>query len=76
EGEVPAPFTAAEPEPVFDAPVVPGPLAEPELPRYTPVYVSGESRPGKVEPAVSPSSPAWMSPTAKPTWHTVDGPHP
>ncbi|TBV71300.1 hypothetical protein EYC45_17285 [Pseudoxanthomonas winnipegensis] len=55
----------------------PEPESEPAAPRYTPVYVGGESRPGPVDtPQPAPSSPAWLSATAKPTWHTVDGPHP
>jgi pilus assembly protein FimV len=75
----PVAAAAAEPEaPPAQAPApAAAPASEPAAPRYTPSYAGGESRPGPVEsPTPAPGTPAWMSPTAKPTWHTVDGPHP
>jgi pilus assembly protein FimV len=76
----PAPFVPEAVVPVVEQPVLEEapPAASPgATPRYTPTYVAGESRPGKVEAPVEPaSSPAWMSATAKPTWHTGEGPQP
>jgi len=72
----PAPFEPASVVPVVADPVAPEP--DSEAPRYTPAYVADESTPGTVEAAaVKASTPAWMNAaTAKPTWHTVDGPQP
>ncbi|WP_425479055.1 FimV/HubP family polar landmark protein [Pseudoxanthomonas spadix] len=76
---VPPAAGPAESVPVATPPVeaaVPGSV--PETARYTPVYVSAEPAPDT--PASAPArvaTPAWMqTATAKPTWHTVDGPQP
>jgi pilus assembly protein FimV len=76
----PAPFVPeavlpAVEEPAFEDQL---PTSTPEAaPRYTPTYVGGESSTGKVQAPIEPAAtPAWMSATAKPTWHTGEGPQP
>jgi pilus assembly protein FimV len=54
---------------------VPGSVPQPA--RYAPVYVAADANPGTEPAPTAAAAPAWMNTaTARPTWHTVDGPQP